>query len=197
MYKQQISNRIIENEYEIYKNKLLYNSLKNMKPVTKTNWFHNEYPMCRKKPFLAIKDRNRIKGFINIAQENLKFFSKLQKSKSTYNLEKYMNDFERNQKYSNNIRKCRNVSLLRLNSTKKPKYEFINNPFNDKNRLTNNNFYSKDIKNKTMNNFYYPKINDNLYKNQKNGNFIPYFTKIFTIGLLDECFVEIFSQKIK
>lgn len=195
MYQQQISNRIIENEYEIYKNKLLYNSLKNMKPVTKTNWFQNEYPMCRKKSFLAIKDRNRIKGFINIAQENLKFFSKLQKSKSTYNYEKYINDFEKNQKYSSNIRKCRNVSsLVRINSTKKPKYEFINNPIIDKNnRLTSNNFYPKNIKNKTMNNFYYPKINEN----KKNGNFIPYFTKIFTIGLLDECFVEIFSQKIK
>ena len=205
MKKKYISNRIIENEYEIYKNKLLYTALKNMKPITKTYWIHDEYPMSRLKPFLEIRDRNRINGFINIAQENLKFFSKLQKSKSTYNYEKYMNDFEKNKKYSSNIRKCRNLSVLRLNSTRKPKFTYTNNPFSDKKQLSHYNNYhessEKNIKNTTATNFYYQENNNNEYpkkiKINKKKIFDPYYSKIFNIGTLGECFVEIFSQKIK
>ena len=208
MYKPYISNRIIENEYEIYKNKLLYTALKNMKPITKTYWVHDEFPMSRMKPFLEIRDRNRINGFINIAQENLKFFSKLQKSKSTYSLEKYMNDFAKNKKYSSNLRKCRNLSVLRLNSTRKPKFAYTNNPFNDKKQLSYYNNYhgstEKNIKNITTTNFNRQEYNNeyNDYRPKKNRDdktkvFNPYFSKIFTITNLGECLVEIFSQKIK
>jgi hypothetical protein len=70
----------------MYKNKLLYTSLKKIKPITRTNWVQSELPIINKKSILEMKDRTRIKGFINIAQENLKFFNRLQKSKSSYNI---------------------------------------------------------------------------------------------------------------
>ena len=123
MCKPYVLNRIIDNQYEMYKNKLLYTALKNAKPITRTNWVENELPIINKKSLLEIKDRTRIKGFINIAQENLKFFNRLNKSKSSYNIRTYNKDYEKNKKYSDNIRKCRKISLPKVNK----KYYFHNN----------------------------------------------------------------------
>ena len=123
MCKPYFLNRIIDNQYEMYKNKLLYTALKNAKPITRTNWVENELPIINKKSLLEIKDRTRIKGFINIAQENLKFFNRLNKSKSSYNIRIYNKDYEKNKKYSDNIRKCRKISLPKANK----KYKFYSN----------------------------------------------------------------------
>ena len=123
MCKPYVLNRIIDNQYEMYKNKLLYTALKNAKPITRTNWIENELPIINKKSLLEIKDRTRIKGFINIAQENLKFFNRLNKSKSSYNIRTYNRDYEKNKKYSDNIRRCRKISLPKANR----KYKFYNN----------------------------------------------------------------------
>ena len=123
MCKPYVLNRIIDNQYEMYKNKLLYTALKNAKPITRTNWVENELPIINKKSLLEIKDRTRIKGFINIAQENLKFFNRLNKSKSSYNLRIYNRDYEKNKKYSDNIRKCRKISLPKTNK----KFGFYSN----------------------------------------------------------------------
>ena len=124
MYKPYVSNRIIDNKYEMYKNKLLYTALKNAKPITRTNWVDNELPIINKKSLLEIKDRTRIKGFINIAQENLKFFNRLNKSKSSYNIRIYNRDYAKNKKYSDNIRKCKKISVPKFNKTYK---HFYNN----------------------------------------------------------------------
>ena len=118
-----VFNRIIDNQYEMYKNKLLYTALKNAKPITRTNWVENELPIINKKSLLEIKDRTRIKGFINIAQENLKFFNRLNKSKSSYNIRTYNKDYEKNKKYSENIRRCKKISLPKGNK----KYKFYEN----------------------------------------------------------------------
>ena len=107
----------------MYKNKLLYTALKKAKPITRTNWVENELPIINKKSILEIKDRTRIKGFINIAQENLKFFNRLNKSKSSYNVRTYNRDYEKNKKYSDNIRKCRKISLPKANK----RFNFYNN----------------------------------------------------------------------
>ena len=88
-----VPNRIIESKYEMYKNKLLYKALKRAKPITRTNWVQSELPIINKKSILEMKDRTRIKGFIDIAQENLKFFNRLQKSKSSYNILNYNHDY--------------------------------------------------------------------------------------------------------
>ena len=115
MCKPYVFNRIIDNQYEMYKNKLLYTALKNAKPITRTNWIENELPIINKKSILEIKDRTRIKGFITIAQENLKFFNRLNKSKSSYNVRTYNKDYAKNKKYSDNIRKCRKISIPKMN----------------------------------------------------------------------------------
>ena len=115
MYKPFVTNRIIDDKSEMYKNKLLYTALKNAKPITRSNWVNNELPVINKKSILQLKDRNRIKGYINIAQENLKFFHRLTKSKSLYPLKKYNHDYEQNKKYSDNIRRCKKISLPKLN----------------------------------------------------------------------------------
>ena len=128
MYKPYVSNRIIDNQYEMYKNKLLYTALKNAKPITRTNWLYNELPIINKKNLLEIKDRTRIKGFINIAQENLKFFNRLNKSKSSYNIKTYKHDYALNKKYSENIRKCKKISMPKYNVTYKNFYN--NSAFN-------------------------------------------------------------------
>ena len=122
MCKPYVLNRIIDNQYEMYKNKLLYTALKNAKPITRTNWIENELPIINKKSLLEIKDRTRIKGFINIAQENLKFFNRLNKSKSSYNIKVYNRDYALNKKYSDNIRKCKRISLPKFNKTYKNFY---------------------------------------------------------------------------
>ena len=124
MYKPYVSNRIIDNQYEMYKNKLLYQALKNAKPITRTNWVDNELPIINKKSILEIKDRTRVKGFINIAQENLKFFNRLNKSKSSYNIINYNKDYARNKKYSENIRRYKKISVPKYNKTYK---NFYNN----------------------------------------------------------------------
>ena len=115
MCKPYVLNRIIDNQYEMYKNKLLYTALKNAKPITRTNWVENELPVINKKSILEIKDRTRIKGFITIAQENLKFFNRLNKSKSSYNVRTYNKEYAKNKKYSDNIRKCRKISIPKAN----------------------------------------------------------------------------------
>ena len=79
-----VPNRLLENKYEMYKNKLLYTALKNAKPVTRSNWVKSELPIINKKSLLELKDRTRIQSYINIAQENLKFFNRLQKCKLIY-----------------------------------------------------------------------------------------------------------------
>ena len=122
MYKPFVTNRIIDNRYEMYKNKLLYTALKNAKPATRTNWVYNELPVINKKSILQIKDRTRIKGYINIAQENLRFFQKLTKSRSTYNLQKYNKDYAQNKKYSDNIRRCKRISMPKINKNYKKFY---------------------------------------------------------------------------
>ena len=120
MCKPYVVNRIIDNQYEMYKNKLLYTALKNAKPITRTNWVDNELPIINKKSLLEIKDRTRIKGFINIAQENLKFFNRLNKSKSSYNVRGYNKEYEKNKKYSDNIRRCKKITFPKANK----KYPF-------------------------------------------------------------------------
>ena len=122
MYKPFVTNRIIDNKYEMYKNKLLYTALKNAKPITRSNWVNNELPVINKKSILELKDRNRIKGYINIAQENLKFYHRLTKSKSLYTLKKYNHDYAQNKKYADNIRKCKKISMPKLNNNYKKLY---------------------------------------------------------------------------
>ena len=124
MYKPYVSNRILDNEYEMYKNKLLYKALKNAKPITRTNWIDKELPIINKKSLLEIKDRIRVKGLINIAKENLKFFDRLNKSKSSYNIHIYNRDYAQNKKYSDNIRRCKKISVPKFNKTYK---NFYNN----------------------------------------------------------------------
>ena len=124
------SNRIIDSKYEMYKNKLLYTALKNAKPLTRTNWIQNELPVINKKSLVEIKDRTRIKGFINIAQENLNFFNKLKKSKSSYNIHKYKHDYALNKKYSDNIRKCKKFFVSKNNKTYKQYFNYNNSAFN-------------------------------------------------------------------
>ena len=119
MYKPYVPNRILDNKYEMYKNTLLYKALKNAKPITRTNWIDNELPIINKKSLLEIKDRTRVKGFINIAQENLKFFNRLNKSKSSYNMHIYIRDYAQNKKYSDNIRRCKKISVPKFNKTYK------------------------------------------------------------------------------
>ena len=119
MYKPYVSNRILDNKYEMYKNKLLYKALKNAKPITRTNWIDKELPIINKKSLLEIKDRTRVKGFINIAKENLKFFNRLNKSKSFYNIHIYNRDYAQNKKYSDNIRRCKKLSVPKFNKTYK------------------------------------------------------------------------------
>ena len=60
MCKPYVVNRIIDNQYEMYKNKLLYTALKNAKPITRTNWVENELPIINKKSILEIKDNKKI-----------------------------------------------------------------------------------------------------------------------------------------
>ena len=72
-----------------------------------------------------MKDRTRIKGFINIVQENLKFFNRLQKSKSSYNILNYNHDYMLNKKYSDNLRKFKNTSKNKNN--KRFRYIFNHN----------------------------------------------------------------------
>ena len=110
-----VPNRIIESKYEMYKNKLLYKALKRAKPITRTNWVQSELPIINKKSILEMKDRTRIKGFIDIAQENLKFFNRLQKSKSSYNILNYNHDYILNKKYSDNLRKFKYTSKNKNN----------------------------------------------------------------------------------
>ena len=75
-----------------------------------------------------MKDRTRVKGFLNIAQENLKFFNRLYKSKSSYNINTYNRDYARNKKYSDNIRRCKKISVPKFNKTYKHFYN--NSAFN-------------------------------------------------------------------
>ena len=124
MYNPYASNRILDNKYEMYKNKLLYKALKNAKPITRTNWIDKELPIINKKSLLEIKDRTRVKEFINIAKENLKFFNRLNKSKSSYNIHIYNRDYAQNKKYSDNIRRCKKISVPKFNKTYK---NFYNN----------------------------------------------------------------------
>ena len=119
MYKPYVPNRILDNKYEMYKNTLLYKALKNAKPITRTNWIDNELPIINKKSLLEIKDRTRVKGFINIAQENLKFFNRLNKSKSSYNMHIDIRDYTQNKKYLYNILRCKKISVPKFNKTYK------------------------------------------------------------------------------
>lgn len=174
MYKPFVTNRIIDNEYEMYKNKLLYTALKNARPVTKASWHQNELPTIKKNTLLEMKDRNRIKAYLDIAQENLRFFSKLSRSKSSYNLQKQISDFAKNKKYSNNIRRCKNISMPKTllpsssshpyilqNSNKnsfglgctcyKPR-TFLKSPMSEMTNFVTN--YNKNSKNSTGTNFF-------------------------------------------
>ncbi len=130
IYKPYVPNRVIDSKYEMYKNKLLYTALKNAKPLTRTNWVVNELPIINKKSILEIKDRTRVKGFINIAQENLKFFNRLKKCKSSYNIDIYKHDYALNKKYSDNIRRCKKISASKNNKTYKYYFNHNNSAFN-------------------------------------------------------------------
>lgn len=159
MYKPFVTNRIIDNEYEMYKNKLLYTALKNAKPVTKASWHKNELPVIKKKHLLEMKDRSRIKTYLDIAQENLRFFNQLSRSKSSYNLDKQMQDFAKAKKYSNNIRRCKNLSLPKnllannnRNITKMQPNRILKSPMSEMSDFVS--IYNKNSKYSTGTNFY-------------------------------------------
>ena len=121
MFKSYCQNRILENQFELYKNKVLYTALRNVKPKTKSTWENKCLPIINKRYILEIKDRKRIQGFINIAQENLRFFQRLSKCKSSYKLEQYKYDYDVN-KYILNKNKRYNFICIPKYKDDKMKY---------------------------------------------------------------------------
>ena len=123
-------NRIIDNQIEMYKNKLLFVALTKAKPITNSTWALNKLPSIKKNTLTKLKDRARSKEFINIARENCVFFKKLQKCKTSYSIDKYKNEYIKNKKYSDNIRKCKNVSVSKYNNIYRCYYNNKNLAFN-------------------------------------------------------------------